>query len=125
MLVSQTILELHDLCAIRANLYCVANQPSTIRSVLQVQYHYAYSPPHSKLHFSLWWYLQQAATSTATLSRSGGSQTYAAKVFEKKSNQREMSLSERKSAMLTEARLRYIELHRLSITLEQIETGRF
>ena len=57
--------------------------------------------------------------------KSSGSQTYAAKVFAKKSNQREMSLAERKKVMMTEARLRYIEKHGLSITLEQIESSKF
>ncbi|XP_067936544.1 lipid droplet-regulating VLDL assembly factor AUP1-like [Watersipora subatra] len=63
------------------------------------------------------------ATHDIDVTRSSGSQTYAAKVFAKQSNQREMSLSERKHAMLTEARLRYIKKHQLPITLQDIKSS--
>lgn len=56
---------------------------------------------------------------------SGQLQTYAANQFAKRSDQRHMSLSERKQAMIREARLRYIEKHELSVTIEHIECGEF
>jgi len=69
---------------------------------------------------------QVSSTNSVKASTSGTQlQTYAAVQFAKRSDQRHMSLSERKQAMLQEARLRYIQKHQLPITLEQIESGRF